>query len=159
MEPAQAEVATKDEKATTAATGSAVAEESTTSEAVAAPADAKPAADGEQGSSEAGAKEGGAASSDAAAKGQESGGDGAGLWMFLDGVNPTQQGPLTESVMLKLLRVGTAHKDMMAWSQGMSEWKPLGQVSLLMVPLVAVYFFVRAVCPTSEPHFVTMARV
>ena len=164
MEPAQAEVATKDEKATTAATGSAVAEESTTSEAVAAPADAKPAADGEQGSSEAGAKEGGAASSDAAAKGQESGGDGAGLWMFLDGVNPTQQGPLTESVMLKLLRVGTAHKDMMAWSQGMSDWKPLGQVSLLMAPLVAVYFFVRAVCPstrcaTSEPHFVTKARV
>lgn len=136
MQPSQAEVAEKDEKATTAATGSAAAEESTRE---AAPADAKPTADGEQGSSETGAKEGGATSSDAAAKGQESGGDGAGLWMYLDGVNPAQHGPLTESVMLKLLRIGTAHKDMMAWSQGMSEWKPLGQVSL-MVPLAVVYF-------------------
>ncbi|CAN0486479.1 unnamed protein product, partial [Hapterophycus canaliculatus] len=52
----------------------------------------------------------------------------AGLWVYLDGVNPTQHGPLTERVMLKLLRIGTAHKDMMAWSQGMSEWKQLGKV-------------------------------
>lgn len=50
-------------------------------------------------------------------------------WMYLDGINPIQHGPVAESVMLKLLRSGTAHKDMMAWSQGMEEWQPLGQVS------------------------------
>ncbi|CAM9457457.1 unnamed protein product [Scytosiphon promiscuus] len=50
------------------------------------------------------------------------------MWVYLDGVNPAQHGPLTESVMLKLLRIGTAHKDMMAWTQGMSEWKQLGQI-------------------------------
>eukprot|EP00752_Nemacystus_decipiens_P005959 g5381.t1 len=125
MEPAKPEVVAKEEKATTAATGSAGAEESSRE---AAPADAKPTADGEQGSSETGAKEGNATSSNDAAKGKESGDVGAGLWMYLDGVNPTQHGPLTEGVMLKLLRIGTAHKDMMAWSQGMSEWKPLGQI-------------------------------
>lgn len=85
---------------------------------------------GEKGASEAGGSSD-AHSGDAAAKGGESTSDAAGLWMYLDGVNPTQHGPLTESVLLKLLRIGTAHKDMMAWSQGMSEWKPLGQVSLI----------------------------
>ncbi|CAN0408461.1 unnamed protein product [Pylaiella littoralis] len=48
--------------------------------------------------------------------------------MYLDGVNPIQHGPLTESMMLKLLRIGTAHKEMMAWSEGMSEWQPLGEI-------------------------------
>lgn len=136
MEPAQAEVEVKDEKATTAPTGGSAPAEST--RAAAAPADAKPGADGEQGSSEIGGKDGGAASGNDAVKGQESVADAAGLWMYLDGVSPTQHGPLTESVMLKLLRVGTANKDMMAWSQGMSEWKPLGKVSL-RVSLIVGY--------------------
>lgn len=56
-------------------------------------------------------------------------------WMYLDGINPIQHGPVVESVMLKLLRSGTAHKDMMAWSQGMKEWQPLGQVSSV-APLI-----------------------
>lgn len=54
--------------------------------------------------------------------------DGNRLWMYMDGVSPAQHGPYSEAVMLKLLRTGTAHKDMMAWSQGMGEWQPLGQV-------------------------------
>lgn len=76
-----------------------------------------------------------AAPSDGAEKAGESGdanNAAAGQWMYLDGVNPTQHGPLAESAMLKLLRIGTAHKEMMAWSQGMSEWQPLGQVSPLV---------------------------
>lgn len=136
MESAQAEVESKDETPTIAATGSVRAEQSPRASAH---ADAKPAAaDGEKGSSETRAKEGGETSGSDAAKGQESGSDAAGLWMYLDGVNPTQHGPLTESVMLKLLRNGTAHKDMMAWSQGMSEWKPLGQVSLIVSLAVVI---------------------
>lgn len=51
-------------------------------------------------------------------------------WMYLDGINPTQHGPVAESTMLKLLRCGAAHKDMMAWSRGMEEWQPIGQVSV-----------------------------
>lgn len=133
MEPARAEVEVTDEKATTAATGSASAEEEGDV------AETKPASGGEKGLSETGAGAGGATSSSDVVKGQESSSDAAGLWMYLDGVNPTQHGPLAESVMLKLLRIGTAHKDMMAWSQGMSEWKPLGQVSLV-VSLIVVYF-------------------
>lgn len=56
--------------------------------------------------------------------------EGAKQWMYLDGTNPTQHGPYSESTVLKLLRNGSAHKDMMAWSQGMAEWQPLGQASL-----------------------------
>lgn len=142
MEPAQAEAEAKDEKATPAATGSASAEESAQRGAPAA--DGQPAvADGEQGPSDTEAKEGGAEPGNDAAKGQESGSDAAGLWMYLDGVNPTQHGPLTERAMLKLLRIGTAHKDMMAWSQGMSAWQPLGQVSLVAS---LVLFLFRVCC-------------
>ena len=54
--------------------------------------------------------------------------DGNRFWVYLDGVSPAQHGPYSESVMLKLLRRGTANKDMMAWSQGMGEWQELGQV-------------------------------
>lgn len=50
------------------------------------------------------------------------------LWMYLDGVNPTQHGPFPQLIMLKLLRTGSAHKDMMAWSEGMADWRPIGQV-------------------------------
>lgn len=134
MEPAQAEVDMKDEKAiaataAAAATGSAAAEEESTPEGNPAADTKPPAAAGEQGSSETGATAGGATLGNDLPKGQEGSNDAAGLWMYLDGVNPAQHGPLTESAMLKLLRIGTAHKDMMAWSQGMSGWKPLGQVS------------------------------
>ena len=59
---------------------------------------------------------------------QQHGEGGVVSWMYLDGINPIQHGPVAEGVMLKLLRAGTAHKDMMAWSQGMKEWQPLGQV-------------------------------
>lgn len=58
------------------------------------------------------------------------------LWMYLDGVNPTQHGPVTQAAMLKLLKTGSAHKDMMAWSQGMADWRPLGQVSFFTVVVV-----------------------
>lgn len=50
------------------------------------------------------------------------------MWMYMDGVSPTQHGPFSEAIMLQLLRTGTAHKDMLAWSQGMGEWQTLGQV-------------------------------
>lgn len=50
------------------------------------------------------------------------------LWMYLDGINPTQHGPFAQTIMLRLLRTGSAHKDMMAWSEGMAEWKAIGQV-------------------------------
>lgn len=56
-------------------------------------------------------------------------GGGDKLWMYLDGFNPTQHGPFPQSIMLKLLRTGSAHKDMMAWAEGMAEWQALGQVS------------------------------
>lgn len=141
MDPSQEEIGVKDEKAATAATGSASAEGSIGEDA---PADAKPASSGgEKGPSEPGSTSDGGLSSNDAAKGQENSSDAAGLWMYADGVNPTQHGPLAESAVLKLLRIGTAHKDMMAWSQGMSEWKPLGQVSL-MLSLAVVDF--RASC-------------
>lgn len=51
------------------------------------------------------------------------------MWMYLDGVNPTQHGPFPQSIMLKLLRTGSAHKDMMAWAEGMANWQALGQVN------------------------------
>lgn len=68
------------------------------------------------------------------------------LWMYLDGVNPTQHGPFSEGVVLRLLRTGTAHKDMMAWSQGMEEWQPLGQVSALFVLFCSRRYLVSQVC-------------
>lgn len=55
-------------------------------------------------------------------------------WMYLDGVTPNQHGPFSQPIMLKLLRTGTAHKDMMGWSQGMPDWQPLGQVQRALVP-------------------------
>lgn len=123
------EAATKAPSETPAA---ASAGDTTTEAPAVAAVDAQRASSaGEKGASEAGGS-GDANSGDGTEKGVESTIDAAGLWMYLDGVNPTQHGPLTESVLLKLLRVGTAHKDMMAWSQGMSEWKPLGQVSLIV---------------------------
>lgn len=121
MEQAQGEVEDKS-KATTAAGTSA--SPSTEQAATAGAADTK------QSSSAGGREEENRSPSRDGAKGKEGAGDAAGMWMYLDGANPTQHGPLTESLMLKLLRIGTAHKDMMAWSQGMSEWQPLGQVGL-----------------------------
>lgn len=66
-------------------------------------------------------------------------------WMYLDGVDPTQRGPFAERVMLKLLRAGTAHKEMLAWSQGMAEWQKLGEV-MLMARVVQNSFICSAVC-------------
>ncbi|CAM9706513.1 unnamed protein product [Ectocarpus sp. 4 AP-2014] len=86
------------------------------------------AADAQQSASAGGREEENKSPNKDEAKGEDEAGDAAGMWMYLDGANPTQHGPLTESLMLKLLRIGTAHKDMMAWSQGMSEWQPLGQI-------------------------------
>lgn len=66
-------------------------------------------------------KDGGDADADA---------DAEKLWVYLDGVNPTQHGPFAQTIMLRLLRTGSAHKDMMAWSEGMAEWKAIGQVCI-----------------------------
>lgn len=160
MEHSQATAEEKGEKATAAASTTSSAAATSTTAATSAGADAAakppstqapapapaPAGDTQTrpSTSPSGKKESSAApgseeveavvSSDVAAKAGESGdaNPAAGLWMYLDGVNPTQHGPLTESAMLKLLRIGTAHKEMMAWSQGMSEWQPLGQVKPLV---------------------------
>lgn len=92
-----------------------------------------------------GSKEEGNSSADRA---EEVTGDGDKLWMYLDGVNPTQHGPFPQSVMLKLLRTGSAHKDMMAWSEGMAEWSSIGQVclsfTLVTVRCSALWFVVFA---------------
>lgn len=55
------------------------------------------------------------------------------LWMYLDGVNTAQHGPFPQAIMLKLIRKGSAHKDMMAWSEGMKDWAPLGQVKNIVL--------------------------
>ncbi|CBJ28191.1 conserved unknown protein [Ectocarpus siliculosus] len=115
MEQAQGEVEDKS-KATTAGTASPSIQQAPT------------AADTQQSASAGAREEENKSPSKDEAKGDDEGGDAAGMWMYLDGANPTQHGPLTESLMLKLLRIGTAHKDMMAWSQGMSEWQPLAQI-------------------------------
>ncbi|CAM9776110.1 unnamed protein product [Choristocarpus tenellus] len=61
----------------------------------------------------------------------DSKGDGNRPWMYLDGVNSIQRGPVHESAMIKLIMTGMVGRETQAWSAGMSEWESLEKVKAL----------------------------
>lgn len=47
-------------------------------------------------------------------------------WYY--GLNGVQQGPVDQAALDELLARGTVTADTLVWTEGMSEWKPLGQI-------------------------------
>lgn len=47
-------------------------------------------------------------------------------WMFI--IDKVQKGPVSTSILMRMLRKGLVHKNSLLWTEKMAEWKPASEV-------------------------------